>query len=295
MNAGMKMMIANRSRGGNRGGGNRGGNQGGSGGRSEMEMRNRGEMNYGGMDNEAEARRRYRRDSRGRFRSEMEMGGMDDEMEMRRGYGGRNEMGYGGTEMRRGGGRGGSGGRNEMEDREEMRGGYGESEMRSEMRGYPNRPFPVYVGGGSNMNPIGFDPYREVETNYRMNATHKTGNEMEHKSGAKMGGGAMSDETPEITKELAEEWTSGMKNSDGTRGEHWTSAQTRQFMAQKGIECDPWEFYIVMNMLYSDYCAVLKKHGVNTVDVYADLACAWLKDTDAVPNKTAKYFENVVK
>jgi hypothetical protein len=50
-----------------------------------------------------------------------------------------------------------------------------------------------------------------------------------------------------------------------------------------------------MNMLYSDYCAVLKKHGINNIDVYTDLACAWLKDTDAVPNKTAEYYENVVK
>ena len=244
MNPGMKMMmVSSRNR-----------NENKSGGRYETEMRPRGEMNYSGMDNDVEARRRYRRDSRGRFRSEM------DDM-----------------------------------DRGRMGGGYDESDMRSEMRGYPNRPFPVYEGGRSNMNPIGFDPYREVETNYRMNATHHTGNEMEHRSGVKMGGGYSSDESPEMTKELAEEWTRGMKNSDGTRGEHWSYTQTRQLMAQKGIECDPWEFYVVMNMLYSDYCAVLKKHGINNIDVYTDLACAWLKDTDAVPNKTAEYYENVVK
>lgn len=243
MNPGMKMMmVSTRNRNGNK-----------NGGRYETELQNRNGMIYGNMDSEVEARRRYRRDSRGRFRSEM------DEM-----------------------------------DRGKM-GGYEEGDIRSEMRGYPNRPFPVYEGGGSNMNPIGFDPYREVETNYRMNATHHTGNEMEHRSGVKMGGGYASNESPEMTKELAEEWTSSMKNSDGTRGEHWSYTQTRQLMAQKGIECDPWEFYVVMNMLYSDYCAVLKKHGINNIDVYTDLACAWLKDTDAVPNKTAEYYENVVK
>ena len=304
MNAGMKMMMVTNARRGGGQGGNRGcGNRGGSGGRSEMEMRNRGEMNYGrgeemgygGMEDEMESRRRYRRDSRGRFRSEMEMGGMEDE-----------------AEMRRGGGRGGSGGRNEMEDRygrsemesrrgygrnemESRRGGYGESEMRSEMRGYPNRPFPVYEGGGSNMNLIGFDPYREVETNYRMNATHDTGNEMEYKSASKTGGSSSSNMVAPMNKETAEEWTQNMKNEDGTKGPHWKMEQVKQLMAQKGIQYNPWEFFAILNALYSDYCAVLKKHGMNNIDVYVDLASAWLNDSDAMPEKAARYYEYIVK
>ena len=161
--------------------------------------------------------------------------------------------------------------------------------------GYPNRPFPVYEGGKSNMNPIGFDPYREVETNYRMNATHKTGNEMERRYSPKMGGGYSSDMSMPMTKEMAEEWTKNMRNEDGSKGPHWKIDQIKQVMTQKGVQYDPWEFFAIMNALYSDYCSVFKKHGVNTVDMYFDLACAWLNDTDAMPNKAALYYENIVK
>lgn len=324
MNAGMKMlMISNARKGG------QGGSRGGSGGRNEM--RNRGgmengmEMGYGGMemgmDDMENRRRRYRRDSRGRFRSEMEMGGGYGEMEMRRGgSGGRNEMGYGGMEM----GRGGSGGRSEMEGgyggmemesrqggygRSEMesRGGYGRSEMESrggnqggnmnqEMRGgYPYRPFPVYEERG-RVNQIGFDAANanEINTNYRMNATHHTANEMEYRKSPQMGGYSASQGMP-MTKEMAEEWTRSMKNEDGTKGPHWTMEQVKQVMAQKGIKYEPAEFFAVLNAMYSDYCAVLKKHGINNIDIYIDLASAWLNDSDAVPNKAAMYYECIVK
>lgn len=227
----------------------------------EMDMESGG---YGGtemgMDN-MESRRR--RDSRGRFRSDWE-----DGMEMRRG--------------------GDSGGRNEM------RSGYGEREMRSEMRGYPNRPFPVYEGG-DGMNQIGFNAGREIETDYRMNATHQTGNEMEYKSTPKMGGGSSSGMSMSMNKEMAEEWTSKMKNEDGTKGPHWKMEQVKQIMAQKGIDANPFEFFAILNAMYSDYCAVLKKHGVNTMDMYVDLACAFLNDSDAISNKATMYYECLVK
>jgi hypothetical protein len=98
-----------------------------------------------------------------------------------------------------------------------------------------------------------------------------------------------------MTKEMADEWTHGMKNEDGTKGPHWTMEQIKQVMAQKGIDCNPLEMYPVMNALYSDYCSVLKKWNMNKVDFYVDLACAWLNDSDAVPNKASAYFEHIVK
>lgn len=210
-----------------------------------------------GMD-DPESRRRYRRDSRGRFRSEW-----DDE-----------ETRMGDIESRR---------------------GYSDYGKEARMEGYPNRPFPVYEGGGSNMNPIGFDPYREIETNYRMNATHKTGNEMEYSSSPKMGGSSSSSMSMPMSKEMAEEWTKNMKNEDGTKGPHWKMEQVKQLMAQKGIEANPYEFFAILNAMYSDYCAVFKKHGVNTMDMYVDLACAFLNDSDAMPNKASLYYEYIVK
>ena len=287
MTTGAKMLLmANRS--GGQGRGNRGG-------RSEMrgEMQNRGEMEngmemgYGGMEEMENRRRRYRRDSRGRFRSEMEMGGGYGEMEMRRGgSGGRNEMGYNGMEMEP---TQGDYGRSEMENRRGNQGG------NQEMRGvYPYRPFPVYEERG-RVNQIGFDAGGgEINTNYRMNATHKSGNEMEYRQSSQMGGYSSSKGAP-MTKEMAEEWTRSMKNEDGTKGPHWTMDQVKQVMGQKGIKYDPAEFYAILNAMYSDYCAVLKKHGVNTIDFYVDLASAWLNDSDAVPNKAAMYYECIVK
>ena len=164
------------------------------------------------------------------------------------------------------------------------------------MRGYPNRPFPVYEDGRSNMNQIGFsDRGDNVRTNYGMTATYQTGNEMEHRTSPKMGGGYSSSMTTPMTKEMADEWTHSMKNEDGTKGSHWTMEQVKQVMAQKGIECNPLEMYPVMNALYSDYCSVLKKWNMNKIDFYVDLACAWINDSDAVPNKASAYYEHIVK
>lgn len=163
------------------------------------------------------------------------------------------------------------------------------------MGGYPGRPFPVYEDGRSNMNPIGFNANEDIRTNYGMTINSHDGDEMEHRTSQKMYGGAASYMAMPMTKEMADEWTHGMKNEDGTKGLHWTMEQIKQVMAQKGIECDPLEMFAIMNALYSDYCAVLKKYGMNKADVYADLACAWLNDKDAVKNKASAYYEHIVK
>jgi hypothetical protein len=173
-----------------------------------------------------------------------------------------------------------------------MEDNYGEG---TRMGGYPNRPFPVYEGGRSNMNPIGFNVGSEVRTDYEMNATHHTGKEMEYRSSPKMSGGSSSSMSMPMNKEVAEEWTKNMKNEDGTKGPHWKMDQVKQLMMQKGIEYNPWEFYAILNAMYSDYCAVFKKHGVNTMDMYVDLACAFLNDSDAMPNKSMLYYECIVK
>ena len=210
-----------------------------------------------GMD-DPESRRRYRRDSRGRFRSEW-----DDE------------------ETRMG----------DIESRRE----YSNYGNEARMGGYPNRPFPVYEAGRSNMNQIGFNAGGEIRTDYGMNATHRTGSEMQYRSSPQMSGGYSSNMSTPMTKEIAEEWTAGMKNEDGTKGPHWKMEQVKQVMAQKGIQCDPYEFFAILNAVYSDYCSVFKKHGVNTIDMYVDTACAWLNDHDAMPDKASRYYEFIVK
>lgn len=225
--------------------------------RNEMRDEMDGGMNYRGMDN-MESRRR--RDSRGRFRSEMDMEGND-------------------------------GGRMEMNER------YGGMENNTaRMGGYPGRPFPVYEDGRSNMNQIGFNAGgHEVQTNYRMNATHHTGNEMEYRSSPKMGGGYSSDMAMPMTRETAERWIHHMKHADGSKGPHWRIDDAKKIMEQKKIHCDPYEFAAILNAMYSDYCKVLRKHGVESDDLYVDLACAWLMDEDAMPGKAMLYYNCIVE
>lgn len=96
--------------------------------------------------------------------------------------------------------------------------------------------------------------------------------------------------------ETAKEWTKGMKNEDGTSGPHWTVEQAKQVMAQRGIECDPAEFWVALNMIYSDYVKVAKKFNVGSnIDFYVDMAKAFLDDKDAGPDKLAKYYQYVVR
>lgn len=119
---------------------------------------------------------------------------------------------------------------------------------------------------------------------------------MEYRNPSQHAMGYASHEDPHpLTKEEAMEWMKGMKNEDGTQGPHWTIEQTNQVKAQKGISADPTEFYVAMNMMYSDYCKTAKKLGVNEADFYACMAEAFLDDQDAQPDKLARYYAYIVK
>lgn len=325
MRAGAKMLMISSRRGS--GGQNEMRNEmrGGSGGRNEMrggygaqnEMRGeyspRNEMRYemGGDQNEMRRGSGGRNEMRDGYggQSEMryEMGGEQNEMrgEMRRGSGGRNEYGnMRGGEMRRG-----SGGRSEYE---EMRDGYGE--MRGEeMRGYgemggdemesrfrDRRGREHYDNGrfAPMRNEMqmgeGGDPFYPTMPPIRQEHTNPIGFSSESKSNVVP---FRMDEHShkKFTKEMAEEWTSKMENEDGTRGPHWSMEQIKQVMAQKNIELDPIEFYLAMNMMYSDYCKVAKKLNVNNSEFYANMAKAFLEDKDAGgSDKLMRYYKYVV-
>lgn len=92
-----------------------------------------------------------------------------------------------------------------------------------------------------------------------------------------------------LSKADAESWVSRMKNSDGTIGAHWTFEQTQDVAKQRNINCDPNDFWAVMNMMYSDYCQVAKRQSVDTPGFYADMAKAFLEDADAADGKAYLY------
>lgn len=190
---------------------------------------------YSDMD-EVEARRRYRRDSRGRFRSDMD----DEDMDMH----------------------------------------------------YPVRypfPPPVYENPQTAPKPIGFSANAKKERgNDHMN-------EMEPRGNLRMLMGGASSNVQNFDMEMAEEWMAGLENEDGTKGPHWSMDQIKQVLAQKNWNEDPVKAWVVMNMVYSDYCGVAKKVNANNIDFYVSMAKAFLDDKDASKDKLARYFEYVVK
>lgn len=98
-----------------------------------------------------------------------------------------------------------------------------------------------------------------------------------------------------FSMDTARAWTKKMKNADGTQGPHWTLEQVKQIMAQRKIGLDPVQFWVTLNMIYSDYSPVAKKHGLGgSLDFYADLAKAFLNDKDAKPEKLARYYDAIV-
>ena len=97
-----------------------------------------------------------------------------------------------------------------------------------------------------------------------------------------------------LTREQAMEWVSGMENADGTKGPHWTMEETEKTRIKSGISCEPLEFYVAMNMIYSDYVKAAEKTGASSMDFYVCMAKAFLEDKDAQPNKLARYYRYIV-
>lgn len=95
----------------------------------------------------------------------------------------------------------------------------------------------------------------------------------------------------------ARDWVDQMRGEDGSAGEHWTQEQIRQLQQQKKelLDYPAAEVFAVMNMMYSDYSKVAKKFGVNNLDFYVCMTKAWIDDPDAGENKTANYYEWVVR
>lgn len=134
----------------------------------------------------------------------------------------------------------------------------------------PTRDYIEYGDRGHiyNMYPMGFASGNQTREAAEMGGAYATG----------------------LTREVAEQWVSEMRGEDCPDGEHWSYDQTRQIMQNKGYNLDPVEAYLVMNMMYSDYCKVFKRYGVDRPDFYAELTKAWLDDPDAPEDKTVKYF-----
>lgn len=174
--------------------------------------------------------------------------------------------------------------RSEMYEPESRRRRDSRGRFRSEMDG----------GSGGEMHyPGTVPPIYEEYTQPRQIGFSAHGGEP--KEGLRMIRGGAHQQDMELDEQTAHEWMENLQNEDGTKGPHWTKEQTTQVMAKRGFDCDPIEWWVAMNAMYSDYAKVAKKHNVNNIDFYADLAKAWLHDADAVDGKAAAYYQFVVK
>ena len=241
------------------------------------------------------------------------------EPEMRRRDYSRNEYGRGEMEYARGEGGRNEGRRSEM-NYQRNEGGRGEN-RRGEMN-YPQNEYRSgemnysrgeYEGGGMENRRMGFgeqpmDNY-EMEMRRRRRRSdgtfmHYGGEESEMGEPIRFGGmvsmgGAGMGGKKKMSREMAEEWVESMEGDDPAKpkGGKWTPEQIKPIAQKYGVPTDGerfWEFYAIMNAMYSDYYAVAKKYNTLNPDYFADLAMAFLNDKDAVKNKATVYYECIV-
>lgn len=104
------------------------------------------------------------------------------------------------------------------------------------------------------------------------------------------------DDGEHLTRDEAEKWVKGMKSEDGKTGGRWPLNEIKQYAGNFGVNGDEVvDFFAVMNALYTDYCKVAKKYGVDKVDFWADMAKAFMHDKDAGEGKVKKYYECIAK
>lgn len=91
-----------------------------------------------------------------------------------------------------------------------------------------------------------------------------------------------------FNKNMAEYAVKQMKNVDGTCGEHWTLPQTNNLISTNRLDVNEWDFYYLMNMLYSDYKEIL---GTD-VATYVKMALAYIDDPDADKGKVFRIWKS---
>lgn len=101
-------------------------------------------------------------------------------------------------------------------------------------------------------------------------------------------GGMTSSFTGPVDEHTAKRWVQKMSG-----GEHFKPEQAEQMRTTHCPDCEKWEFYVVVNMLYSDYGEVAKKLNMDRADYYANMAKAFLEDQDAAPHKLQRYMEAI--
>lgn len=90
---------------------------------------------------------------------------------------------------------------------------------------------------------------------------------------------------PHFTEEGAKYVVSKMQNKDGSVGEHWNYEITTKVLEAKGYDFNCADWYVTLNMIYSDFY----KQG-RTDDTYVELAYDFLSDKDVPHDKIKRYY-----
>lgn len=101
----------------------------------------------------------------------------------------------------------------------------------------------------------------------------------------------------ELKKSDMMEWKRMLRNADGSKGAHYDMQQVMQVADKLGIkfhDYDEKEFCMIVNVMYSDYCAVINKYIPHEKSLMfcAELAKAFLEDEDGPEpsEKVALYY-----
>lgn len=170
-----------------------------------------------------------------------------------------------------------------------------ETEMRSNVIPWPGSP---HMPPENRVIGFGSTPKR-YETR-----SHYDGGKAEAEVGGTMRMKPVKDRehenAPELDRETAEKWVRKMHNEDSARpmGGRWSMEELKPMAQKFDIKPDSEEFvefYAMTNAMYSDYCEVAKKFNITSPEFYGMMAKAWMDDKDAMPDKTALYYEYIVK
>lgn len=157
---------------------------------------------------------------------------------------------------------------------------------------------PYGMGGsrypGRDRNDYDYDRARDY--NYDMNMSRSYG-DMDYARGGNYdrrdyaydsdyrGGDYNMHQEMKLTKEDMMRWKQKLLNADGTKGEHFEMQHIMHVAEKLGVKMngfDEKELCLVVNMLYSDYCKVIKKYvpAEKELALYVELAKAFLEDAD---------------
>lgn len=104
---------------------------------------------------------------------------------------------------------------------------------------------------------------------------------------------------PHFNESCAIKVVSKMQNEDGSYGEHWSLQETTTIANQYGISLtgkfNKYDWYVAMNMIYSDYYKVIRAITNNdNIKIYIEFAKAWLNDKDVDEGKMWYYYKYVI-